>query len=105
MQHVVFSMFVRHSGGVVVYDTSSDLLAGKYFFCEAEQIFSIRFEFIINLLRGVYNLGFNILGSLNGGVAEFLEYKNNVFTFTVEEKTSQQGIADLRASCDIQLKI
>lgn len=104
VKSVVFSMFVRHSDGVVVYDTSSDLLTGECVSAETDQMISIRFNFVINLLRGVYSLGFNIRGSLDGGVAEFLEHKNNVFTFTVEENTSQQGIADLRATCEIKLR-
>lgn len=99
------SMFIRRSDGLVVYDTSSDLLTGKYLFCEAGQIILVKFEFIINLLKGIYNLGYNIVRSTDGGSVEFLEYMNNAFVFSVKERTSQQGIADLRAACGIEFKI
>jgi ABC-type polysaccharide/polyol phosphate transport system ATPase subunit len=103
VQNASFSMFIRHSDGLVVYDTSSDLLTGKYFACEASQIILVRFEFIVNLLKGIYNLGYNIVGSIDDAPLEFLEYKNNALVFSVKEMNSQQGIADLRAVCDIKL--
>ncbi|MBI3596525.1 MAG: ABC transporter ATP-binding protein [Nitrospirae bacterium] len=105
VESAFISMFIRYSDGLVVYDTSSDLLTGKYIICEAGQTILVKFEFIVNLLKGIYSLGCNIARSMDGGPVEFLEYMNNAFVFSVKETTSRQGIADLRAACDIQLKI
>ncbi len=101
VQNAIFSMFIKYSDGTIVYDTSSNLLIGKYFFCEPEQLVSVKFEFTINLLKGIYNLGYNIWGSSNGSQPDFLEYKDNTLIFSVKEMFSQQGIADLRATCKI----
>ncbi|MGD1046144.1 MAG: ABC transporter ATP-binding protein [Bacteroidota bacterium] len=103
VQGTLFAMFIRRLDGLIVYDTSSDLLTGNYYYFKGGEKISVKFEFTINLLKGVYNLGYHTMGAVERGGPEFLEYKNSVFTFIVNEKTSQQGIADLRATCIIQM--
>ena len=103
VHHAIFSMFIRHPNGLVIYDVSSDLLTGGFFVPEAHKTVTVRFEFDVNLLRGVYNLGYNIMGSSNGDQMKYLQYSNNAFTFTVKEMVSQQGIADLKANCEIEI--
>ncbi len=102
VNNTFFSMFIRHSSGLVVYDVSSDLLTGRFFMPEAGKTVKVKFEFDVNLLRGVYNLGYNIMGSSNGGPMHYLDYRNNAFTFSVKEMISQQGVADLKAACRIE---
>ena len=97
-------MFIKNTDGTVIYDTSSDLLTGTFFNSMTGQVISVKFEFFINLLKGIYNIGYNILKLNDNHSKEFLEYKNNAFVFSVLEKTSHQGIADLKAVCDIQFK-
>lgn len=103
LKDVYFSIFIRHSSGMVVYDTSSDLLLGTRHSYLSNQKISLKYDFSMNLLRDNYTLGCNIHGSLNGGSSEYIFYENNIFAFTVKDNISHQGIANLDAKCSVDL--
>lgn len=103
LKEVYFAMFIRHSSGLVVFDTSSDLLNGIKYDFEGNRKVLLRYDFSINLLKGTYSLGCNIHGSLNNGPSEYLYYENNIFAFSVRDNISHQGIANLNAKCSVEL--
>ncbi len=103
LNNVYFAIFIRHSDGLVVFDTSSDLLNGIKYNFEANRKVLLRYDFSINLLKGTYTLGCNIHGSSNNGPSEYLYYDNNIFAFTVRDNISHQGIANLNAKCSAEV--
>ena len=102
LKDMYFAMFIRHSDGLVVFDTSSDLLNGIKYNFDANRVICMRYDFSLNLLRGDYTLGCNIRGSSNGSPSEYLYYENNIFAFIVRDNISHQGIANLNARCSIE---
>ncbi|MFQ5786772.1 MAG: ABC transporter ATP-binding protein [Thermodesulfobacteriota bacterium] len=103
LKDIYFAIFIRHSGGLVVFDTSSDLLNGTKYSYEGNQKLILKYDLSINLLRGTYTIGCNIYGSLDGGPPKCFFYENNIFTFNVKDDFSHQGIAHLDAKCSIDL--
>jgi len=103
LRGVYFAIFVRHSSGMVVFDTSSYLLHGVKYNYACNQEIILKYDLLINLLKGTYTIGCNIHGSTNGGPPECVFYGNNIFAFTVKDNTSHQGIANLNAKCSIDL--
>ena len=103
LKDVYFAIFIRHSSGLVVFDTSSDLLNGTKYNYESNHKILLQYDLSINLLSGAYTLGCNIHCSFNGGPPECIFYENNMFTFTVKENISHQGIANLNAKCSVDI--
>lgn len=99
IDEAIFSMFVRRSDGLIVFDSSSDLLNNRKYHCKRNQRLTIKFVFKVNLLKGTYNIGFNIFASVEKCLPDFLIYRENIFTFSVIENIGQQGIANLNARC------
>ena len=101
IDYAIFSMFIRRSDGLLIFDSSSDLLNGCKYHLKKNQKLTIKFPFEVNLLKGTYNIGFNIFASAEKRPLSFLVYRNNMFTFSVTENIAQQGIANLNAKCTI----
>lgn len=103
LKDVYFAIFIMHSSGLVVFDTSSDLLNGIKYNYESNHKILLQYDLSINLLRGAYTLGCNMHGSLNSGFPECIFYENNMFAFSVKENISHQGIANLDAKCSVDI--
>ena len=98
-----FSVFIRKNDGLVVFDVSSGRLNNQKYLVGENQILELCFEMKINLLKGLYHLGYNLLGSVENGPLGFVEYKNNAHSFLVKEDLSEQGIAYLDARCSVEI--
>lgn len=103
LKDVFFAIFIRHSNGIVIFDTSSFLLDGKKYNYVSNQNVLLKYDLFINLLKGTYMVGVNIYGSSNNDPPEHIFYENNIFMFTVTEDISHQGIANLYAKCSVEL--
>jgi lipopolysaccharide transport system ATP-binding protein len=102
LKDLSFSIFFRHSSGLVVFDTTSVLLHKKRYDYGANQKIFLRYELRVNLLKGNYTVGCNIFGSADNKVTDFLFYRDNIFAFTVTENISHVGIANLGAECSVE---
>jgi ABC-type polysaccharide/polyol phosphate transport system ATPase subunit len=103
LRDVYFAIGIRHSSGMVVFDTSSDILNGKKYNFVSNQKLIFKYDFTINLLKGAYTLACNIYGSQNNSPPGYIFYENNIFAFTVKDNISHQGIANLNAKFSIDL--
>jgi len=101
LRDVCFAIVVRNSAGMVVFDTSTDLLCRTKYTYTASQTVLLKFDLEMNLLKGTYMIGCNISSGGDGAVNECIFYENNIFTFTVKDDISHQGVANLRARCSV----
>ncbi|MFC1678618.1 ABC transporter ATP-binding protein [Elusimicrobiota bacterium] len=103
LENVFFAAFVRHSNGLVVYDTSSDLLNGTNYSIQGGRTATVDFTMRCNLLKGTYMVGCNVYASVDGLVRECVFYENTLFTIDVTESISHQGVANLDAQCAVDI--
>jgi lipopolysaccharide transport system ATP-binding protein len=102
LKDICFAIFIRHSNGMVVFDTSSNLLNRRSYTYARNQKILLKYEMSINLLKGNYIVGSNIFAQFNNGCPEYIFYENNLFAFTVKDSISHQGIANLFATCSVE---
>jgi len=102
LKETYFALFIRHSNGMIVFDTSSDLLNREKYDFAPGQLISLKYEFSANLLNGNYLVGVNIAGSGADSSPEYLFYDNNLFSFKVIDHISHQGIANLNPKCLVE---
>lgn len=62
---------------------------------DRDKTLEVCFELKLNLLKGLYKIGFNILNSSDEALPGHIEYMNDVSSFLVKENVSVQGIAYL----------
>lgn len=103
LQGVCFAIAVRNSAGMVIFDTSTDLLCRTKYTYAIGQMILLKFDLEMNLLKGAYMMGCNISAIADGSIDEYIFYENNIFTFTVKDDISHQGIANLRAICSVDV--
>lgn len=103
LKDVYFAIGIRHSSGMVVFDTSSDILSGTKYNFVSNQKLIFKYDFTINLLKGTYTLACNIHGSQNNAPPGYIFYENNIFAFAVKDNISHQGVANLNAKFFIDL--
>jgi lipopolysaccharide transport system ATP-binding protein len=93
-----FSVFIRAASGMVIFDVTSSRLLDKKHILTVDKTVEVCFELKMNLLKGLYKIGFNILGAIDGQPSGFIEYMNDACSFLVKESVSEQGIANLEPS-------
>jgi len=95
IENVCFSVFIRSVSGMVIFDVgSSRLLDAAVSFIE-DKTLEVCFELKLNLLKGLYKIGFNISSISDGQLPGYIEYMNDACSFSVKENVSWQGIAHL----------
>ncbi len=102
IKNVCFAMFVRHSNGMVIFDTSSDLINGQKYEFRAGEEKTLKFSLSVNLLKGAYLIGCNVYRTNEQNSVEYLFYENNLFAFTVKENVAHQGVVNLNAKCILE---
>jgi lipopolysaccharide transport system ATP-binding protein len=95
IENVSYSAFIRAASGMVIFDVNSSRLLDKRHSLAEDKTVEVCFELRLNLLKGIYKIGFNILSSSDGQLLDFIEYMNDACTFLVKESVSEQGIANL----------
>jgi lipopolysaccharide transport system ATP-binding protein len=103
LHDVCFALVVRNSAGMVVFDTSTDLLCRTTYTYTDKQTILLKFEFEINVLRGTYMIGCNIADKGDGDGHTYIFYEDNMFVCVVKDDIAHQGVANLRARCVVEV--
>ena len=103
IENVFFSVFIRAASGMVIFDVTSSRLLDKRHSLTEDKTVEVCFELKLNLLKGLYKIGFNICGSIDGQPSGFIEYMNDACPFLVKESVSEQGIANLEPKVSINI--
>jgi len=98
-----FCLFIRRTDGMVVFDVSSERLNNKQYTIEKNRFVEICYELKVNLLKGLYYVGFNLFGSVGSGPLGHIEYVEKICSFLVKEDISVQGIANLEPECFVEV--
>jgi len=103
IENVFFSVFIRAASGMVIFDVSSSRLLNAMHSLINDKTLEVCFELKLNLLKGLYKIGFNIIGSIDGQPSGFIEYMNDASSFLVKEDVSLQGIAHLEPRVSVNI--
>jgi len=103
IENASFSVFIRAASGMVIFDVSSSRLLDKRYSLTEDKTLEVCFELKLNLLKGLYKIGFNVSGSIDGQPAGFIEYMNDACHFLVKESVSEQGIANLEPKVSLNI--
>ncbi len=98
-----FCLFIRRTDGMVVFDVSSEQLNNKRYTVDKNSLVEIRYGLKVNLLKGLYYVGFNLFGSVGSGTLGHIEYVEKICSFLVKENISVQGIANLEPKCFVEV--
>jgi len=103
IENISFSVFIRAASGMVIFDVNSSRLLDAMHSITKDNVVEVCFELKLNLLKGLYKIGFNIFGSIDGQPSGFIEYMNDASSFLVKENVSEQGIANLEPRVSVNI--
>jgi len=95
-----FGFFVRRDDRLLIVDTSSVDLGSVVERCGAGNRATVKFEFDVNLLTGIYYIGTYVRDNVSG---EYYCYMDRLVDFLVNDDYAFQGVADLKPKSEVRI--